>query len=249
MTQPGPTQLDTALRDRLCLALDLDDRDAILAAVDELTDLVGWVKLNSAFTLFGPALVEEILQRDVKVFLDLKLHDIPNTLAGYAGAVTRLGVHLVTLHTAGGLEMLRTAVSAADKAAAELGGERPKLVGVTLLTSVDDRVLRDDLNIASTVEEEILRRGQLAAEAGLDGIVCAPGEVARVREQLPRDFFYVTPGTRTSDGSAHDHLRTGTPAAALAGGASLLVLGRRVFDAPDRRAALLDVHRELEQVR
>lgn len=235
-------------RDRLCLALDLDDRDAILAAVDELADLVGWVKLNSAFTLFGPSLAEEILARDLKVFLDLKLHDIPNTLAGYADAVTRLGVHLVTLHTAGGLEMLTAAVAGADKTAAELGRERPKLVGVTLLTSVDETVLRDDLNIDATVDEEVRRRGQLAARAGLDGIVCAPGEVARVRDDLPPDFFYVTPGTRTAEGSAHDHRRTGTPAAALAGGASLLVLGRRVFDAPDRRAALLDVHRELGQV-
>ncbi|MGQ4419830.1 orotidine 5'-phosphate decarboxylase / HUMPS family protein, partial [Streptomyces sp. SAS_269] len=138
--------LGTSGRERLCLALDLTDRAEIIKAVEELRDLIGWFKLNSAFTLHGPGLVREILDRDVKVFLDAKLHDIPNTLAGYGDAVTRLGVHLVTLHTGGGLEMMRAAVAAADRTAAELGVQRPKLVGVTLLTSVDRATLNGDLN-------------------------------------------------------------------------------------------------------
>jgi orotidine-5'-phosphate decarboxylase len=235
-------------RERLCLALDLADRSEILKTVDELKDLIGWFKLNSAFTLHGPGLVREILDRDVRLFLDLKLHDIPNTLAGYGDAVTRLGAHIVTLHTGGGLEMMRAAVAAADRTAAELGVERPRLVGVTLLTSVDRATLNGDLNVAGSVEDEVRRRALLAAEAGLDGIVCAPSEIAPLRSDLPDDFFYVTPGTRSPGDSGNDHKRIGTHAEALAGGSSLLVLGRRVTNAPDLRQAALEVLREIEEV-
>ncbi|GAA4057412.1 orotidine-5'-phosphate decarboxylase [Nonomuraea soli] len=231
--------------DRLCLALDMSGRDEILALVDELKEHVGWFKVNSAFTLHGPDLVREILARDVKVFLDLKLHDIPNTLAGYARAVTRLGVHLVTLHTAGGIEMMRTAAASADAQAAELGTARPKLVGVTLLTSVDQQVLNDELNVPGSVEDELRSRAALAAKAGLDGMVCAPPEIPLVRGVVPDDFFFVTPGARSPGQSDDDHRRTGTHAEAVAAGSSLLVVGRRILDAPDRVAAALEVTAEM----
>ncbi|MGA4863170.1 orotidine-5'-phosphate decarboxylase [Streptomyces lavendulocolor] len=247
MTTTG-SDLDVNGRDRLCLALDLPDRAEILRLVDELKDLVGYFKLNSAFTLHGPDLVRDILDRDVKIFMDLKLHDIPNTLAGYGDAVTRLGAHVVTLHTAGGLEMMRAAVTAAEKTAAELGVERPKLVGVTLLTSVDRETLNGDLNVAGPVEEEVRRRALLAAEAGLDGIVCAPSEIEPLRPDLPDDFFVVTPGTRSPGNDCNDHKRIGTHAEALAGGASLLVVGRSVHGAPDPRRAALGILREIEGV-
>ncbi|MET7356180.1 MULTISPECIES: orotidine-5'-phosphate decarboxylase [Streptomyces] len=233
-------------RDRLCLALDLADRSEILRLVDELKDLIGYFKLNSAFTLHGPELVREILDRDVKIFMDLKLHDIPNTLAGYGQAVTRLGAHIVTLHTGGGLEMMRAAVASADRTAAELGVERPKLVGVTLLTSVDRETLNGDLNVRGSVEDEVRRRALLAAEAGLDGIVCAPSEIERVRAELPDDFFYVTPGTRSPGTSDNDHKRTGTHSEALAGGSSLLVVGRSVHDALGPRQAAQRILAEIE---
>lgn len=243
-TGTGPGASD---RERLCLALDLTDRAEIIKAVDELRDLIGWFKLNSAFTLHGPDLLRDILDRDVKVFLDAKLHDIPNTLAGYGDAVTRLGVHLVTLHTGGGLEMMRAAVAAADRTAAELGVRRPKLVGVTLLTSVDRATLNGDLNVPGTVEDEIRRRALLAAEAGLDGVVCAPAEIELIRDGLPDDFFYVTPGTRSPGDSGNDHKRTGTHAQALAGGSSLLVVGRRITRAADRRQAAAEVLQEMQE--
>lgn len=233
-------------RERLCLALDLSDRAAILRLVDELKDLVGYFKLNSAFTLHGPSLVEEILARDVKLFLDLKLHDIPNTLAGYGQAVTRLGAHIVTLHTGGGLEMMRAAVASADRAAAELGVKRPKLIGVTLLTSVDRETLNGDLNVSGSVEEEVRRRALLAAEAGLDGIVCAPSEIGSVQAELPDEFVYVTPGTRSPGTSDNDHKRTGTHTEALADGSSLLVVGRSVHDAPDPRQAAQRILQEIQ---
>ncbi|WP_371640711.1 orotidine-5'-phosphate decarboxylase [Streptomyces virginiae] len=235
-------------RERLCLALDLSDRAEILRIVDELKDLVGYFKLNSAFTLHGPELVREILDRDVKVFMDLKLHDIPNTLAGYGKSVTHLGAHLVTLHTAGGLAMMRAAVDAADKAAQELGVQRPKLVGVTLLTSVDQEELNGDLNISGSIENEVRRRALLAAEAGLDGIVCSPTEIKAIRSDLPEDFFFVTPGARSPGVSGHDHKRIGTHAEAIADGSSLLVVGRTILNAADRRQAALGVLGEIQDV-
>ncbi|MGW5636978.1 orotidine-5'-phosphate decarboxylase [Streptomyces sp. NPDC003832] len=243
-----PPDLGASSRERLCLALDLADRKEILGLVDELKDLIGYFKVNSAFTLHGPELVREILDHGVKVFMDLKLHDIPNTLAGYGHAVTGLGAHIVTLHTGGGLEMMRAAVVAADRTAAELGVERPKLVGVTLLTSVDRRTLNSDLNVQGQVEDEVRRRALLAAEAGLDGIVCAPSEMELVKPGLPDDFFYITPGTRSPGDSGNDHKRIGTHADALAGGSSLLVLGRRIHRAKDHRQAALEVLREIEAV-
>ncbi|NEC68460.1 orotidine-5'-phosphate decarboxylase [Streptomyces sp. SID9727] len=246
MTAASPDRPFETARERLCLALDLHDRSEILRLVDELKDLIGYFKLNSAFTLHGPELVREILERDVKVFMDLKLHDIPHTLSGYGHAVTSLGAHIVTLHTGGGTEMMRAAVTAADRTAAELGVERPKLVGVTLLTSVDEQTLNGDLHVPGTVEDEVRRRALLAAEAGLDGIVCAPSDIEAVRHGLPEDFFYVTPGTRSPGESGNDHKRIGTHAEALAGGSSLLVLGRRIHHARDRRRAALEVLREIE---
>ncbi|MET9303706.1 orotidine-5'-phosphate decarboxylase [Micromonospora aurantiaca] len=235
-------------KDRLCLALDMSDRTAILGAVDELRDLVGYFKLNSAFTLFGPELVRDILDRGVKVFLDLKLHDIPNTLTGYGRAVTELGVHLVTVHSAGGIEMMRALVSAADEAARDLGRDRPRIVGVTLLTSVDQDLLNNELNIPGTVQDEIRHRAALAAKAGLDGIVCAPTEISQVRDDLPDNFFYVTPGTRSPGEGDRDHRRTGTHAEAVAAGSSLLVIGRRITGASDRRQAAQEVLAEIEAV-
>ncbi|GAA3229222.1 orotidine-5'-phosphate decarboxylase [Nonomuraea helvata] len=228
-------------RERLCLALDTLDRDEILGTVDELKDLVGYFKIHAGFTLHGPGLVRDILARDVKVFLDLKLYDIPNTLAHYGEAVTRLGVHLVTIDPSGGLAMMRSVAEAAARTAAELGTGRPKLLGVTLLTSVDQHVLNNEMNIAGTVEDEVRRRALLAAEAGLDGIVCAPAETRAIRHELPADFFYVTPGTRSAGHSNHDHKRIGTHAEAVAGGASLLVVGREIRQAADRRKAALKV--------
>lgn len=245
---PTPSTAGTAARDRLCLALDLSDRDQILSAADELKDLVGWVKLNSAFTAFGPELVRDLQRLDVRIFLDLKLHDIPNTLVGYGRAVTRLGVDLVTVHTAGGVEMMRAFVGSADAAAAELGVTRPRVVGVTLLTSIDQAQLNDELHVPGTVEEEIRRRAGLAVEAGVDGIVCAPPEISLVRPHVPADFLFVTPGTRSPGGDDHDHKRTGTHAEALASGSSLLVVGRRILGSSDPRAAAREVHGEIAEV-
>ncbi len=234
-------------RENLCLALDMADRAEILKIVDELRDLVGYFKINSAFTLHGPDLVRELLDRDVKIFLDLKVHDIPNTLAGYGRAVTELGVHVVTVHTAGGTDMMRAIAESAAATAQRTGLARPKLIGVTVLTSIDQHRLNHELHIDGSVEEEIRRRAKLAAAAGLDGIVCAPAEIDLVRDLLPADFYYVTPGARSPGTDSDDHHRIGTHAQAIAAGAGLLVIGRRVLQAPDRRRAVQEIESEIEE--
>lgn len=235
-------------KDRICLALDFHDRNRILKTVDELGDLVGYVKLNSAFTLFGPDLVHEIIDRGAKVFLDLKLHDIPNTLIGYGDAVTRLGVHIVTTHVAGGVEMMRSLVRGAEETAARLGVARPRFIGIALLTSISQKILNEEINVQGAVEEEVLRKALLAHAAGLDGIVCSAGELGYVRPRLPKDFIYVTPGVRPADATGDDHQRVHTYETAIAAGSQLLVVGRSVLGAKDPRKALADLQTLIESV-
>ncbi len=232
-------------KEHICQALDLNDEGEILRCVDELKDLVGYFKLNSAFTLFGPELVRRLLDRGCKIFLDLKLHDIPNTVAGYADAVTRLGVHIVTLHTAGGLEMMKEAMRVATETSHLLGIPRPKLIGVTLLTSIQQKVLNQEMNIPGSVEEEVLRKTKLAIAAGLDGIVCSPAELASVRQALPGKFFCVTPGVRTTGADPHDHKRVHSVSGAIAAGSDLLVVGRTIVRAVNRRAAAREILEEV----
>jgi len=233
-------------KDRLCVALDLHDAKAIVDAVRELKDLVGYFKLNSAFTLFGPPLVRAIVAAGAKVFLDLKLHDIPNTVAGYGETVTRLGVHIVTVHAEGGKEMLRELVRSVDRTAQKLKVARPKLIGVSLLTSIDQELLNGELNIEGSVEDEVVRRGRLAAEAGLDGIVCSAHELPRVRASLPASFYFVTPGLRLDGVGSHDHRRSVSHLDAIRAGSDLLVVGRGLLDAKDRRGAARALHLALE---
>jgi orotidine-5'-phosphate decarboxylase len=228
-------------RDRVCLALDLNDEREILGYVDELVDLVGYFKINSAFTLFGPALVKRIVDKGAKVFLDLKLHDIPNTVEWYGDAVTRVGAHIVTLHVDGGTAMMRAAVEGASRAAASLGRVRPKLIGITLLTSIDQDTMNREMNVAGALRDEVLRRARLAAEAGLDGIVCSAAELDYVRPHLPKDFFIVTPGVRPAGVDGDDHRRVASYGDAVRAGSSLLVVGRAVLGAADRRAAAREV--------
>lgn len=233
-------------KQRICLALDLHDDAEILKIVDEYKDVVGYFKLNSAFTLFGPPLVRAIKAKGVKIFLDAKLHDIPNTLKGYGEAVTRLGVDIVTVHVAGGREMLTSFVRSAAGTAKELGVPRPHLIGITLMTSIDQQTLTDDLNVASTIEAEVLRRGRIAAASGLDGLVCSAGELDAIRPHLPPDFFYVTPGVRGDANHGDDHKRVHTYADALRSGSRLLVVGRSILTSGDPRRALLDLHEEIQ---
>jgi len=235
-------------KDRICLALDLNDESQILAAVDAFKEHVGYFKLNSAFTLFGPQLVQKILERGGKIFLDLKLHDIPNTLSGYGEAVVRLGVHIVTVHIAGGSEMLSEFVRSTKHVARQLQKARPKLIGITVLTSIGQSVMNAEVGIGGTVEDEVLRKARIAASAGLDGIVCSGGELDFIRPHLPQDFLLVTPGVRPEGSGKDDHQRVYTYAEAVGSGSGLLVVGRSVLNAKNTELALAEIYSALEAV-
>ncbi len=221
-------------RNKICMSLDLHDESKILNYVEELSNYIGYFKLNFAFTLLGPDLVKRIQSYGVKVFLDLKIHDIPNTVTGYTKSVCKLGVDIVTVHIAGGTVMLQEIIKAAKEFEQTTGQPRPKFIGVTLLTSVDEQTLNSDLNINGKIEDEILRRAKIAVTAGLDGIVCSAAELPEIKKFLPDNLFYVTPGIRATSVSHNDHKRVVTCGEAIAAGSSLLVVGRDLFAADDR---------------
>jgi orotidine-5'-phosphate decarboxylase len=225
---------EIAARERICLALDLDDESQILKYLEELSHYIGYVKLNFAFTLFGPGLVKKIQSYGVKIFLDLKIHDIPNTVIGYTKSLCKLGVDMVTIHTEGGPFMLQEIVKAAKEYEQATGVSRPRLIGVTLLTSIDQQSLNSDLNINGKIEEEVLRRAKMAVTSGLDGIVCSAKELPEIKKHLPDNLLFVTPGIRGQSINQHDHKRVATCSDAVTAGSNLLVIGRDLFNADDR---------------
>ncbi len=242
------TDKEKKAREYVCLALDISDRDEILKAVDELWDLVGYFKIHSAFTSHGPELVREIIKKGGKVFLDLKFHDIPNTVANYSEAVTKLGVSFFNLHVAGGSEMLKAAKERATETAENLGVARPKLIGMTVLTSINKKILNNEVGIPGEVEDRVLKWALLAKEAGLDGIVCSAADLDAVKDKLPKDFFYITPGIRPVGVSHDDQKRVFTPSNAVRSGSSLLVIGRAIYKADDRRKAAYDILKDVASV-
>ncbi len=234
-----PALLKTAT-DRLIVALDVPQADTALALAEALAPTVGYFKVGlELFGSAGPDFVREMIARDARVFLDLKLHDIPATVARSVGVLGKLGVSLLTVHAAGGPEMLRQAAGAA--AAAD---RPPGVLAVTALTSLDDADLRA-VGIALSPAELVLQRARLAAECGVAGVVSSVKEAAAVRAEVAADFHIVTPGIRPSGADVGDQKRVGTPGAAIASGASHLVVGRPIRDAPDPVQAARDLVAEM----
>jgi len=191
---------------------------------------------SQLFTAAGPAAVELARKRDFRVFLDLKFHDIPNTVAGAVREATRLGVFMLDVHASGGVAMLRAAVESASQAASDFRIARPLVLGVTVLTSLDRRALEVEVGVTGTVERHVLHLTERAREAGLDGCVASPMEVRLLRRAMGADWVIVTPGMRPATAN-DDQARVATPAAALADGADYLVVGRPITQAPDPAAA------------
>lgn len=226
-------------RDRLIVALDVPKADAARALVDRLAGRVGMFKVGSqAFTSAGPALVREIVARGEKVFLDLKFHDIPNTVAGAVASASRLGVSFVDVHGLGGRAMVEAAVGA-------LPAMATRLLAITVLTSHDEDTL-DEIGVNGTMLDSVRRLALLAKEAGADGVVASPHEVALIREACGSDFLIVTPGIRPAGAARGDQSRAATPGAALAAGADYVVVGRPITEAPDPAAAADAIVREME---
>ena len=228
--------LDAA--ERVLLALDVATLTDAAALLDRLEGTLSGCKIgNQLFTAAGPAAVEAARKRGYRVFLDLKFHDIPNTVAGAVREATRLGVFMLNVHAGGGLAMMRAAAESATHAAREFGIPRPVCLGVTVLTSLDRRALEVELGVASAVPAQVLHLARLGHEAGLDGCVASPQEIGLLRRNLGKGFVIVTPGIRGGGVAPDDQVRTATPAAAIRAGADYLVVGRPITSAPDPVAA------------
>jgi orotidine-5'-phosphate decarboxylase len=232
-------------RQRLFVALDTPDRFRIMKLARILGEHVGGFKVGlEAYTSHGPDLVKELLQLGVPVFLDLKLHDIPNTVAGAAAAATRLGVSFLTVHALGGDEMMKAARDGSREAASHGGVARPRLLAVTILTSHGDEDLHR-LGVLGTCSQAVGRLADMARSAGVDGLVCSPKEVALARQRFPGGLLMV-PGIRPAGTSPNDQTRVATPAQAVASGADRLVIGRPITAAVDPVAAADAIVAELD---
>lgn len=218
-------------------AIDTPSLEDALGLCARLEGLVGGVKLGlEFFSAQGPAGVRRVAEAGLPVFLDLKLHDIPSTVAGAVRALTPLAPAMLTLHAAGGAAMMKAAAEAASQAAADAGVARPKLLGVTVLTSLAGDEL-SGLGIGGTAAKQVERLAQLALRSGLDGVVCSPREAENLRAVLGRKALLVVPGIRPEGAAAGDQKRVMTPREAIAAGADYLVIGRPVTGADDPAAA------------
>ena len=240
------TASPTDAKDRLIVALDVESVADAERLVDRLQGLVTRFKIGSQlFTAAGPGAVEAIQKRGAEVFLDLKFHDIPNTVAGAAREATRMGVLMFNVHASGGRAMMTAAAEATAAAARELGRRRPIVLAVTVLTSLDRAAVGRELRVADSVEGHVLHLASLAAAAGLDGCVASPQEIGGLRLSRGPDWVIVTPGVRPAGSALGDQSRIATPASAIGAGAHYLVVGRPITAAPDPARAAEAVLREL----
>lgn len=240
---------DAHPRSSLIVALDFDSLSSAVKFAKQVADLVGMFKIgNQLFTAAGPAAVKEVSALGAGIFLDLKFHDIPNTVAGAVlSAAAMTGVQLVNVHALGGRAMLEAAVQAIS-AGVPMGADRPRLLAVTILTSMDQKTMKE-VGIAGAPKLRVTKLAQLAKKAGVDGVVASVQEARAIRKACGRDFLIVTPGVRPkekSEPSKHDdQARTATPTEAIRAGADFLVVGRPILAAPDPRAAAQSIVEEI----
>ena len=253
MSELSPQELspqELAAREMVCLPLDgLDSLDQVRALVEELSPFVGRFKVGKeSFTRFGPDVVRLVRDHGAGVFLDLKYHDIPNTVKGAARAATEMGVSMFNVHAAGGLAMMRAAKEGVEEADSGREGA-PLVIAVTVLTSIDGDVLNRECGVPGPVEEQVLRLAQLTDAAGLDGVVCSAADLHALRDHLRPGFLFVTPGIKgTTTPAGADQKRVLSPGRAVVAGSSLLVVGRAITGAPDRQAAAREVLQDIASV-
>lgn len=233
---------------RLIVALDFPDMEQAVACVEELGDTVDYYKVGmELYYSAGNRMIEFLKARNKFVFLDLKLQDIPNTVSCALTVLSRLGADMLNVHAIGGKKMMAEAAEAVRRAAAETGIVAPKLIAVTILTSMDKEQY-DELQYKNTIERQVITLAKLAQQAGMDGVVASPQEAAAIREACGDEFLIVTPGVRPEGSAADDQSRVATPAGALRNGATHLVVGRPVTKAADRKKAALDIAEEIKGV-
>jgi len=225
------------MRNPILAALDVPTAEQALALARQLASVVGGFKIGSElFTAAGPEIVRRVRETGATVFLDLKFHDIPHTVARAVAAAVRLDVQMLTVHTSGGLEMMQAAEQAAQQTASQSGRNAPLVLGVTVLTSLDGNALAA-VGSEPNVGRQVERLAALAVQAGLRGLVCSPLEIVGLRQMFPPTLRLVAPGIRPDPAPADDQKRTLTPREALEAGADWLVIGRPICAAPDPRAA------------
>jgi orotidine-5'-phosphate decarboxylase len=230
----------------ILVALDVDSAAKALALADRLGDAAGGFKIGKQlFTAEGPAVVRAIAERGQRVFLDLKFHDIPTTVAGAVRSAVATGAWMVNVHCSGGSAMMRAAAEAARSAASALGRPRPLVIGVTVLTSLDDAALAE-VGCARPVRDQVIHLARLAQAAGLDGVVASPLETAAIRAACGPDFTIVTPGIRgAAEAGRDDQARTMSASEAMAAGANYLVIGRPITGGENPRAAATAIAAQL----
>lgn len=234
-------------KERLVLALDVDNFESAEKLVEKLNNYVGVFKVGSQlFTAEGTKVIKMINKKGGKVFLDLKFHDIPNTVARAAEVATKLGVYIFDVHTSGGYEMMKAAAEASKKISLVLGVRKPLILGVTLLTSINQEILEREIGVKKKLEEQVVHLAKLAKAAGLDGVVASSWEIKEIRKACGEDFVILTPGIRPVGKSSDDQKRVMTPQKAIKLGADFLVIGRPIRNASNPVEATKEILREME---
>jgi len=226
--------MNTNWAEKIAIALDVPDLDSARVLLDQLQDSGRLFKVGSQlFTSVGPAIIKEIKDREKSLFLDLKFHDIPNTVARAAEVATELGVDIFNIHISGGAEMMKTAAEAVYSKASKLSIKKPILLGVTMLTSIDKPSFQNVFSSSRDLTPQIAYMAKLAEDSGLDGVVASPQEIKLIRETCGNDFVILTPGIRLEQLENDDQKRIMTPSQAFSEGADYIVIGRPIYQSPD----------------
>ncbi|MDD5087072.1 MAG: orotidine-5'-phosphate decarboxylase [Candidatus Nanoarchaeia archaeon] len=234
--------------EKLVLALDVPDLESAEELVNKLKGCVKVFKVGTQlFTTEGAKVIDMINKKNCKVFLDLKFHDIPNTVKGAVESAVNLGVYIIDVHASGGYEMMKAAADAAKQKSKEISVERPLILGVTVLTSINQEVLNNELNVDKDLNEQVVCLAKLAKSAGLDGVVASPNEIKKIRDVCGDDFVILTPGIRHSKDELNDQKRVMTPRQAIKQGADFIVVGRPIRNAINPVEAAKDIINEMEE--
>ncbi len=233
-------------KERIILALDVADYEEAIDIIERFREHIDIFKVGSElFTSVGPKIIEEIHTKGKKVFLDLKFHDIPNTVSRTARVAAELGVFMFNVHTLGGFEMMKNTAGTLVEVSLKKNKKRPLLLGVTILTSIDQHALRNELGIGQRMNTQVRHLSGLALKAGLDGVVASPQEIEIIRAHCGSGFLIITPGIRPSWAPQDDQKRTMTPKEALRKGSDYLVMGRTIMAQPDPLKALERIKEEI----
>lgn len=235
-------------KDKLIVALDVEDLDAAERLMDQMQGLVAHYKLGAQLlTAAGPDAVRRVRRRGFGVFYDAKFHDIPRTVDAAVTAACRLGATIVNVHASGGREMMTAAAKAAEAVARQMRQPKAQVLAVTVLTSLNQQILEEEVGVHRHVENHVVHLAKLAQESGLDGVVASPREIAALRKACGPEFVILTPGIRPGGSDRGDQKRTLTPGEAVALGANYLVVGRPVVQAKDPAGVVRQIQKEMEE--